>query len=80
MTFRKAVTATQDIRTGYQPGLAALGIYSYKVSVADTTKLQGSVDIDACTTAKYPHANRWDYALAYKNEVFFYRSSFCYHK
>ena len=71
MTFQQAVIVTQDIKTGYQSGLAALGVYSNKVSVADTTKLQGSVDIDACTTAKYPHANRWDYALAYKDEVFF---------
>lgn len=49
LSFRQAVLATQDISTGYQSGLAALGTYSNSVSVADTTKLQGSVDIDACT-------------------------------
>jgi len=71
MTFRQAVVATPDIRTGYKSGLSALGTYSNCVSVSETTKLQGSIDIDASTTAKYPNDNRWDYAFAYKDEVFF---------
>ena len=71
MTFQQAVAATPDISNGYKAGLTALGAYSNRVDVSDTTKLQGSVDIDSCTTAKYPNANRWDYALAYKSEVFF---------
>ena len=71
ITFRNAVLATPDIATCYKPGLTALGAYSNRVCVADTTKLHGSVDIDSCTTAKYPQANRWDYTFAYKEEVFF---------
>jgi hypothetical protein len=71
MTFKQAVEATSDIETGYLPGLTALGVYSKRIVVTDTTKLQGSVDIDACTTAKYPNDNRWDYAFDYKDEVFF---------
>jgi hypothetical protein len=71
LTFKEAVEATSDIETGYLPGLTALGNYSKRVVVTDTTKLQGSVDIDACTISKYPQDNRWDYAFAYKDEVFF---------
>ena len=71
MTFKQAVEATPDIANGYKAGLTAMGAYSNRVSVSDTTILQGSVDIDSNTTAKYPNANRWDYALAYKSEVFF---------
>lgn len=71
MTFKEAVKATPDIATGYKTGLSAMGQYSRRVSAADTTRLQGSVDIDSYTSTKYPNANRWDYALAYKDEVFF---------
>ncbi|MBI4648141.1 MAG: hypothetical protein HY738_16535 [Bacteroidia bacterium] len=71
ISFRQAVEATPDIETGYKTGLTALGAYSNRVIVFDKTKLQGSVDIDRCTTTKYPDANRWDYAFAYKSEVFF---------
>jgi hypothetical protein len=71
MTFQQAVAATPDVETEFKTGLAALGHYSSKISVSDTTQLQGSIDIDTCTTAKYPNANRWDYAFAYKKEAFF---------
>lgn len=71
MTFQQAVAATPDVATGFKPGLTALGNYSSKVTVADTTRLEGSIDIDTCTTAKYPNDNRWDYAFAYKGEAFF---------
>jgi hypothetical protein len=71
MTFKQAVEATPDIATGYKAGLTAMGAYSNRVSVAVTARLQGSVDIDSCTTTKYPNDNRWDYALSYKGEVFF---------
>lgn len=33
--------------------------------------LQGSLDIDTCTSRIYPNDHRWDYAFAYKGEVFF---------
>ncbi len=55
----------------YQSGLQALGKYSQKIVVVDTSKCEGSIDIDACTTAIYPNANRWDYALAYDSKVYF---------
>lgn len=71
MTFKQAVEATPDIATGYKVGLTAMGAYSNRVSVVVMAKLQGSVDIDSCTAAKYPNDNRWDYALSYKGEIFF---------
>jgi len=71
LTFKQAVEATPDIANGYKNGLSALGQYSNKINAADTRLLNGSVDIDTCTTLKYPNANRWDYALAYSQKVYF---------
>jgi hypothetical protein len=71
MTFKEAVEATSDVATCYKQGLSAFGAYSNRIEVLDTMKLQGSVDIDLCTMTKYPNDNRWDYAFAYKGEVFF---------
>lgn len=71
MTFQQAVEATTDVNIGFKIGLTALGSYSSRILVSTTKELQGSIDIDTLTTAKYPNANRWDYAFAYKGEVFF---------
>lgn len=71
MTFKEAVEATPDIVTGYRIGLKALGVHSNIIVVSNTRHLQGSVDIDTCTSTNYPQASRWDYAIAYHNEVFF---------
>jgi hypothetical protein len=69
--FKDAVAATPDIETGYRAGLQALGEHSKRIVVSDTAKLYGSVDIDTCTQTKYPNSARWDYAIAYNDEVFF---------
>lgn len=69
--FKQAVAATPDVRNCYQPGLQALGNYSTKVEYGDSGLLEGSVDIDACTTEKYPQANRWDYAIGYASYAYF---------
>ncbi len=69
--FKKAVEATPEVSNCYQSGLQALGKYSQKIELSDTSKCQGSVDIDLCTTALYPNQNRWDYALAYDGKVYF---------
>jgi len=71
MSFRQAVLATPDVATCYKTGLTALGTYSSKISVSNTSILNGSVDIDTCTSGLYPNENRWDYAFAYDGEVFF---------
>jgi hypothetical protein len=39
--------------------------------VSDTSRLGGSLDIDANTARLYPNDNRWDYAFDYKSKVFF---------
>jgi len=70
-TFKQVVEATPDVENGYQVGLGALGQYRNKINAANTRLLNGSVDIDACTTVKYPNENRWDYALAYSQKVYF---------
>jgi hypothetical protein len=71
MTFKEAVETTPDIATGFQTGLTALGRYKVKISISNTRLLEGSVDIDSCTTAQYPNNNRWDYAFAYNKEIYF---------
>jgi hypothetical protein len=71
MTFKEAVEVTPDVKNGFQSGLTALGRYKSKVLISDTRLLEGSIDIDSCTTRKYPNDNRWDYACAYNKEVFF---------
>ena len=70
-TFREAVESTPDIANGYKAGLAAMGRYRHRISAKKPSKIEGSVDIDTCTTAKYPNDNRWDYTIAYNGEVFF---------
>ena len=64
MSFRQAVLATPDVATCYKTGLTALGTYSSKISVSNTSILNGSVDIDTCTSGLYQNENRWDYAFA----------------
>jgi hypothetical protein len=70
-SFKAAVEATPDVANCYQPGLRALGVHSSKITVASPALLNGSIDIDSCTVHLYPTENRWDYAFAYKGEVFF---------
>ena len=69
--FKEAVEATPEIRKGYCKGLQALKGNAAKVNVADTRKLDGSVDIDACTLELYPDAPRWDYAIGYDEKAYF---------
>lgn len=69
--FKKAVEATPDIANGYRAGLSALGLHASKISVTSTALIEGSVDIDTCTTAKYPSSNRWDYVFSYDGKAYF---------
>ena len=70
-SFKKAVENTPDIAKCYQSGLQALGSYSKKIELKDTSLCSGSIDIDACTRTHYPEDNRWDYALCYNSKVYF---------
>lgn len=69
--FQDAVKNTPEIANCYQVGLRGLSPYSQKVQLGDTSKCSGSVDIDACTAAKYPQSNRWDYVLGYNDKAYF---------
>ena len=69
--FKDAVTNTPDISKGYMVGLTALGKYSSKVTVSNTVKVEGSVDIDSTTVALYPRENRWDYVIGFNGKVIF---------
>jgi hypothetical protein len=69
--FKDAVLATPEVKDCYREGLQALGIHSSKVLLSDTRKAEGSVEIDACVSEKYPQDNRWDYALGYDGEAYF---------
>lgn len=67
--FRAAIEATPDVAGHWQAGLRALGNYSSRVVLADTTKCAGSLNIDAALLAAQPNAARWDYALMYAGRV-----------
>ena len=72
MTFKEAVEATPDVANGYQSGLNAIeNKYRNRIQVSNTRLLNGSVDIDSCTTCLYPNDNRWDYAFSYNQKVYF---------
>jgi len=72
MTFKEAVEATPDVSDGYKTGLNAVDKkYRSKIQVSDTRLLDGSIDIDSCTTRLYPNDNRWDYAFSYNQKVYF---------
>jgi len=69
--FKEAVEQTEDVKNCYKTGLQALGNHSKKIEVSDTSKCEGSVEIDRCVESKYPQDNRWDYTLSYKGKVYF---------
>ncbi len=75
MTFKQAVEATPDVRICYCEGKQAiLNSERNKVELDDTRKCGGSLFIDGCLIRqnKFPNDNRWDYAIDYNNEVYFF--------
>jgi hypothetical protein len=70
-TFKEAVDATISIGQCFQVGLRGLGTHSKKIKLGDTSKCEGSVDIDSCLAKIHPQSSRWDYCFSYKGEVFF---------
>lgn len=67
--FQAAINATPDVVGNWQAGLQALGSNSSRVTLADTSKCDGSLDIDAALASNQPTASRWDYAVAYDQRV-----------
>lgn len=71
-SFQKAVEATPEIATAYRKGLGAfVGEHSKSISVADTTKLEGSINLDSALQKLYPGDARWDYAFGYAAVSYF---------
>ena len=68
MTFKKAVEAApHPVNGAYHPGKQAMenkdrGL----VTCADSTRLTGSIDLDAALRQDMPSDCRWDYGLGYK--------------
>ena len=74
-TFKEAVAATPQVKNCHKEGKQAiLGKERDKVSLADATKCGGSLFIDQCLIDQklHPNANRWDYAIDYDGEVYFF--------
>jgi hypothetical protein len=74
-TFKEAVQNTPDVRLCFKEGKQAiLSKERAKVEVADLKKCGGSLFIDDCLLKqkKYLNANRWDYAIDYSGEVYFF--------
>lgn len=70
--FQIAVEQTAEISGAYKAGLQALkNCDKQKISVADSHKLNGSVDIDSAVKDLYPEENRWDYAIGYGDKICF---------
>ncbi len=68
MGFKDAVGATPHLKNAWQPGLRALRAEDKPhIEVEDTRKLAGSVDVDTALQKVQPHANRWDFAIAYRH-------------
>ena len=68
--FKEAVESTEEVKDGYCQGLQALKKSDRtKISCNDTTKLDGSLDIDTNVKALYPHSDRWDYAISYSGKI-----------
>lgn len=72
MTFKEAIEKTGDIATAYKTGLLAIKQSDRQsIKVKDTRSLEGSVDIDKATSAKYPNESRWDYVIGHDKRVYF---------
>lgn len=68
-TFRRAVESVPPpVSSAYNPGLQALdrGHRSLVIG-ADTSRLTGSIDLDAALKADQPNAPRWDYGIGYRD-------------
>jgi hypothetical protein len=69
--FVRIKSIRNSFKICYQNGLKAFGKYSTKIELSDTTKCEGSVEIDECIKHIYPQENRWDYVFSYKGNVYF---------
>ena len=71
MSFQTAINDTSLLKDHLKNGLRALGSNSSKVQPTDTSKCEGSVDIDSAVKSTYPNDSRWDYAVGYNGKTYF---------
>lgn len=74
-TFKQAVEATPVVKDCYKPGKQAiLNKEQDKVELTDPRNCGGSLFIDQCLVDQKIDSdkNRWDYAIDYNGEVFFF--------
>ncbi len=74
-TFKQAIDETPDVKGYHMPGKQAiLKGEKDKVDIHDNSKCGGSLFIDdsLIKQKKYPNDNRWDYAIDYNGEVYFF--------
>ena len=71
MSFREAVAATPQLGEGsYRRGLQAVDpAYRARVQCENTRRLCGSVDIDGRLQPIFRGAQRWDYAICYREST-----------
>lgn len=70
MAFQEIFRAT-DVAACVQPGIQALGKYSHLIESDETTKFNGSVNIDDCLKSQHPQSHRWDYAFGFKSHIYY---------
>ena len=70
--LKDAVNKTEDVTGNFKNGIGAVkSSDKAKISVPDSRKLTGSLNIDDSTKILYPNESRWDYAIEYNGETFF---------
>ncbi len=74
-TFKEAVEATLEVHNCFIDGKQAIKREDRdKVELTDPRKCGGSLFIDKCLFDQglYPQASRWDYAIDYNGEAYFF--------
>ena len=66
MKFKAAVEATPDVADAFRSGLQALKPVDCRhITVQSTSRLRGSIDMDAALRPSHPHDPVWDYAIGH---------------
>lgn len=71
--FNNSVNNCDLIRNCLKVGLRAMGANSNFISVSNTSKLNGSINLDRCLFKQNIdlNSNRWDYIIGYNNMAYF---------
>jgi len=68
MDFKTAVERLPELSNAFREGLQALRKRDRRhITAEDTRRITGSVDVDSAYAAVEPHANRWDFGIAYQH-------------